>query len=247
MTTVCHSDLHLKANFLHLVFSLTTSLIWHISLTRERVPPREAIFSTLYHHKPTPTSAATLPKVSSPSCRSEMRLQWAQSKRKRRHVRLAASSLTLASSKERLRRMTAICSTRWASMSLMPAVRGGWKRLCQRSAHDVPSAERTGTTYSGWGYKHIVYEWEGCSKEGHVYCISVHLPCAGLFLSQISSLTSASSTTSFQNCEQIEALSCALQIQLIIQLDPNSAAVGFWDGQTASNSPNKSAATTAWA
>lgn len=91
-----------------------------------------------------PTSAATLPNVSSPSCRSEMRLQCAQSKRKRRHVRLAASSLTLASSKERFRRITAICSTRWASMSPMPWFRGGWKRLCQRSSLDVPSANRTG-------------------------------------------------------------------------------------------------------
>lgn len=90
------------------------------------------------------TSAATLPNVSSPSCRSEMRLQWAQSKRKRRHVRLAASSLTLASSKERFRRITAICSTRWASMSLMPGFRGGWKRLCHRCSHDVPSAQRGG-------------------------------------------------------------------------------------------------------
>ena len=88
-----------------------------------------------------PTSAATLPNVSSPSCRSEMRLQWAQSKRKRRHVRLAASSLTLASSKERFRRITAICSTRWASISLIPEFRGGWKRLCQRSSDNVPSEE----------------------------------------------------------------------------------------------------------
>ena len=105
-----------------------------------------------------PTSAATLPNVSSPSCRSEMRLQWAQSKRKRRHVRLAASSLTLASSKERFRRITAICSTRWASMSLIPEFRGGWKRLCQRSSHDVPSAKRTEQgpfRADRWRWKHI--------------------------------------------------------------------------------------------
>lgn len=101
-----------------------------------------------------PTSAATLPKVSSPSCRSEMRLQWAQSKRKRRHVRLAASSLTLASSKERFRRITAICSTRWASMSLIPGFRGGWKRLCWRSSHDVPSAK---TICARWGCGQVLY------------------------------------------------------------------------------------------
>lgn len=118
------------------------------------------------------TSAATLPKVSSPSCRSEMRLQWAQSRRKRRHVRLAASSLTLASSKERFRRMTAICSTRWASMSLMPGFRGGWKRLCWCSSRDVPSAQdkvRMGRDQcvSVWSDDYIIWPGESQLQTTH--------------------------------------------------------------------------------
>lgn len=85
------------------------------------------------------TSAAIFPKVSRPNCLREIKWLCAESNRKRRQVRLAAKSLTLPSSKERFRKITAIWSTRCPSISLMPSFRGGWNKDSQIHSPGVPS------------------------------------------------------------------------------------------------------------
>lgn len=85
------------------------------------------------------TSPATLASVSRPSCRSEMNMQCAQRRRKRRHVRFTASCLTLVSSKDRFLRMMATCSTRWPSTSEMPMFRWGWNSKVCMALCSVPS------------------------------------------------------------------------------------------------------------
>ncbi len=78
------------------------------------------------------TSPATLPSVSRPSCRRWTKVQCAHSKRKRRHVRLAARSLMLASSKDKFLRIIATCNTRWPSTSPMPTHVPGGREECRR-------------------------------------------------------------------------------------------------------------------
>lgn len=89
------------------------------------------------------TSPVTLPSVSRPSWRSWMKVQCAHSRRKRRHVRLAARSLMLVSSNDKFLKIMATCNTRWPSMSPMPTLRGGWKRGVQKCLVSDPSEKHT--------------------------------------------------------------------------------------------------------
>ena len=70
----------------------------------------------------------------------------------------------------------------------------------------------------------------GACRSVPLYCFlwpyhQLCLPCAGLLLSHISSLTSASSTTSFQNCRKKEAVSRACVHIPKNQLMPNQATL----------------------
>lgn len=96
------------------------------------------------------TSAAIFPNVSRPNCLRDIKWLCAESNRKRRQVRLAAKSLTLPSSKERFRKITAIWSTRCPSISLMPSFRGGWNRDSQIHSPDVPSTTEENIIYLYW-------------------------------------------------------------------------------------------------
>lgn len=105
---------------------------------------------TVSSYCPMLTSAAIFPNVSRPNCLREIKWLCAESNRKRRQVRLAAKSLTLPSSKERFRKITAIWSTRCPSISLMPSFRGGWNKGSQIHSPDVPSTTENIYFYYYW-------------------------------------------------------------------------------------------------
>lgn len=142
------------------------------------------------------TSAAIFPNVSRPNCLNEIKWLCAESNRKRRQVRLAAKSLTLPSSKERFRKITAIWSTRWPSMSLMPSFRGGWNKDSQSHSPDVSSTTEN-TSFPETASILIIV----ILKYVINWLVLTNLPWA-LFRSEMRSRTSLSSTMSFQNCNE---------------------------------------------
>lgn len=138
------------------------------------------------------TSAAIFPNVSRPNCLREIKWLCAESNKKRRQVRLAAKSLTFPSSKERFRKITAIWSTRCPSISLMPSFRGGWNKDSQIHSPDVPSTTKKYILYS------LIFHLLLLIFQSYLKFFLTDLPW-DLFLSEIRSRTSLSSTMSFQN------------------------------------------------